>query len=288
MNVPGVDVSNWQKSPDWVRVAAFGIRYAWVLATDGSGFMDKYYEDDVAHARNNGLKVGGYHYARPDTNDALKEARWYRSHVPTELDLPTALDMETNWLPSITANTDWALWFFDLVKTDPPLLYTNGDGATKHLDAARLVAAGVELWYANPGANDLTGVADWPRASALQYGTGVVPGISHPLPDGSQSVVDLDIMPEEVLTRWTSGGPSTQQEDENVLHIIKGDKAPEWWLTDMLLKRYIPSAADAAVIVMQTVRSGGRISHDGMNGPQVLPQASVDAIPLDAAAHMRS
>ena len=38
------------------------------------------------------------------------EARWYRSHLPDELDLPTGLDMEQQfWLPSRAANTDWAL-----------------------------------------------------------------------------------------------------------------------------------------------------------------------------------
>ncbi len=76
------------------------------------------------------------------------------------------------------------------------------------------------------------------------------------------------------------GSTGHPQEDENVLHIIKGDVAPEWWLTDLVTKRYIQTPTDAEVIVFQTIRSGGRISHDGNNGPQVLPQASVDAIPV--------
>ncbi len=272
MNVPGIDVSNYQHAPDWATVAAAGIRYAWVLATDGSDFLDKYYPDDVTGARDNGIKVGGYHFARPNRHDAITEARWYRANVPSELDLPTALDMERNWLPSIQANTDWAMQFLDLIGSDPLVLYTNGDGADKHLDSARLVAEGVELWYANPGAVDLSGVGHWDRASAVQYGVGPIPGID--------ADVDLDRMPEEILLRWTSSFGLPNEEDEKLLHIIKGDMTPQWWVTDFVSKRYIPTADDANVIIFVTVQNGGKISHDANNGPNVVPQSSVDAIPV--------
>src|SRR5262249_7737175 len=161
--------------------------------------------------------------------DADTEARWYRAHLPDDLDLPTALDMEQpdahqpNWLPTRGANTDWALRFFDTIDARTRVLYTNGDGAKNHLDSQRLVAEGVELWYAHPGPQTLTGIASWATAAAVQYGQGDVDGIS-------SGVVDLDVMSEEVLGRWTGGlSLRAQQEDEKVLHIIKGDMAPEWW-----------------------------------------------------------
>jgi len=286
MNVQGIDVSNYQHSsehppPDWGAAAAAGVRFAWVLVSDGL-WANRFCGDDLNKARSAGIKIGGYHFARPLNDSADTEARWFRANYPADLDLPSALDMEQpnahqpNWLPTKSANTDWALRFFDVAGGHTKLLYTNGDGATNHLDSHRLVDEGVELWYAHPtSSDDLRGVAAWQTASAVQYTQGVVAGFN--------GTVDLDVMPEEVLARWTSTrGSRTRhpQEDENVLHIVKGDKAPEWWLTDLVSKRYIPTPHDAEVVVFTTVTSGGRISHNGKNGPKVLPQASVDAIPV--------
>ena len=64
MNVQGIDVSNHQHpvgrpDPDWSAVAASGIRFAWVLATDGSTFANRFRDFDLTHARQNGIKVGG-------------------------------------------------------------------------------------------------------------------------------------------------------------------------------------------------------------------------------------
>jgi len=287
MNVAGIDVSNYQHPsghphPNWGAAAAAGVRFAWVLVTDGSGFANRFCDDDLDKARAVGIKIGGYHFARPLNNSADTEARWFRAHFPSDLDLPSPLDMEQpdahqpNWLPTRTANTDWAMRFFDVAGCHTRVLYTNGDGARNHLDSDRLVAEGVELWYAHPtSSDDLRGAGAWRTASAVQYAQGAV--------DGFHGTVDLNVMPDEVLARWTSTrGPRSRhpQEDDNVLHIIKGDKGPEWWLTDLVTKRYIPSPDDAAVIVFATVTAGGRISHNGKNGPKVIPQASVDAIPV--------
>jgi len=288
MNVQGIDVSNYQHPvehphPDWGAAAAAGIRFAWVLVTDGSGWANRFCDDDLAKARSVGIKIGGYHFARPLNNSGDTQARWFRANYPADLDLPSALDMEQpnanqpNWLPTRAANTDWAMRFFDVAGGRTRLLYTNGDGAKNHLDSDRLVGEGVELWYAHPTtSDDLRGVAAWQTPSAVQYGQGVVSGFS--------GTVDLNVMPQEVLTRWTStrrGSRSRHpQEDDNVLHIIKGDKAPEWWLTDLVTKRYIPTPHDAEVVVFATVSAGGRISQNGKNGPKVLPQESVGPTPV--------
>src|SRR5262245_11307959 len=136
MNVQGIDVSNYQHPankppPDWGAAAAAGIRFAWLLVTDGPRWNNRFCDDDLDKARRVGIKIGGYHFARPIDNSADTQARWFRTNYPADLDLPSALDMEQpnanqpNWLPTRAANTDWAMRFFDVAGGRTRLMYTN-------------------------------------------------------------------------------------------------------------------------------------------------------------------
>jgi hypothetical protein len=73
--------------------------------------------------------------------------------------------------------------------------------------------------------------------------------------------------------------PSYVTEDDLPLHLIIGKNAPEWWITDWNTKRWVQSAPEAAQIIFSTVKTGGKIEHDGNNGPVIYDQATVDAIP---------
>ncbi len=184
MNVQGIDVSNYQHprppqppaDPDWPTVAAAGIRFAWVLVTDGlvkdgHMFVNRFFDADLKQARENGIKVGGYHFARP-----IEQRRRRRGRLvplaPSGRARPAhrARHGAADWLGELSpANTDWALRFFDCIDARIRLLYTNGDGADNHLDSGRLVAEGVELWYAHPGSHDMRGKGAWTTASTVQY-----------------------------------------------------------------------------------------------------------------------
>jgi GH25 family lysozyme M1 (1,4-beta-N-acetylmuramidase) len=79
--IRGVDVSNWQGSISWSRVAASGERFAFAKATEGNSYNDPWYSTNRSGARANGLKFGAYHFARPSgssltgiRNDAYAEA----------------------------------------------------------------------------------------------------------------------------------------------------------------------------------------------------------------------
>ncbi|MCW2815123.1 MAG: lysozyme [Nocardioides sp.] len=58
----GVDVSHHQGEIAWARVAGDGIRFAYLKATEGSGFSDPRFADNWRAASAAGLRVGGYHY----------------------------------------------------------------------------------------------------------------------------------------------------------------------------------------------------------------------------------
>ncbi len=58
----GIDVSHHQGEVAWDRVAADGISFAYLKATEGSTFTDPAFADHWRRASAAGLRVGGYHY----------------------------------------------------------------------------------------------------------------------------------------------------------------------------------------------------------------------------------
>lgn len=202
----GVDVASFQHPHgdeleiDWPEVAAAGVRFAWVKATEGNTYHNPFFAVDTAHAAAAGIARGGYHFARPDETPADVQAQHFRA-ICGRLDLPAALDAEAHWLASAQANTDWCLRWLDSVGEQHRVIYTNADGALVHLDSNRLTANGVDLWYAHPGVpdDDFRGVGAWGQASVLQNGQGSWPGIPAP--------VDLDHMTPATFDRYTGATP---------------------------------------------------------------------------------
>jgi lysozyme len=101
--VLGIDVSHHQGKIDWKRVAKDGIQYAWIKATEGSDYRDPLWQRNAFMAQDAGLRVGGYHFARPDTggaNDPISEADWFAENLylageTVASGLPIVLDYET-------------------------------------------------------------------------------------------------------------------------------------------------------------------------------------------------
>ena len=75
--IEGIDVSHWQGTIDWVKVAGAGKKFAFIKATESTDFLDNVYATNRAKAKANGLKVGAYHFARPgtNTNDAVERGQ---------------------------------------------------------------------------------------------------------------------------------------------------------------------------------------------------------------------
>lgn len=60
----GIDLSKWQGTVDWEKVAADGIQHVFIKMSEGGDHTDpKFYENWHA-AKNAGLKVNAYHYFR--------------------------------------------------------------------------------------------------------------------------------------------------------------------------------------------------------------------------------
>src|SRR5690606_28660012 len=88
--IHGVDVSDYQDPArlDWGKMreagtanGGTGIQFAWVKLTEGQTFVAKHSRDHTLGAHLSGMLVGGYHYARPDTDvgpaDPIREAQHF-------------------------------------------------------------------------------------------------------------------------------------------------------------------------------------------------------------------
>ncbi|HET6712813.1 MAG TPA: GH25 family lysozyme [Actinomycetota bacterium] len=204
--LPGIDVSHWQGTIDWQRVAEKGKRFAFLKATDGHDILDPTFFANRAGARANGLLVGAYHFARPDPSkgDAVEEARWFVSQAdPRPGYLLPVLDLETSRGLDQQDVTLWARrWTAEVRRLTgvTPLVYTSPHGWERRTGDTRALARdGSPLWIAHWGVESpLLPAGEWDGNGwhVWQY-------TSHGQVAGIAGRVDLDVV------RGNSLGPIT-------------------------------------------------------------------------------
>ncbi len=181
--VDGVDVSAYQLRVDWAGLAASGVRFAYVKATEGTSFVSPTYAAQRDGARSAGMLVGGYHYARPASSTGAAQARHllavtggWRSDGRS---LPDALDLEDSTSgPACHGRTPAQLlsWVREFVDTyhaatgRAPLLYVKAEVWSRCLGGDRSLGAAVPLWLFDhePPMGPLP--AGWERATIWQRG----------------------------------------------------------------------------------------------------------------------
>jgi lysozyme len=90
----GIDVSAHQNVIDWDRVAADGIEFAYVKATEGGDFVDDRFADNWARADEAGLDRGAYHFFTLCTPGAVQARNFLRIARPDPAALAPAVDLE--------------------------------------------------------------------------------------------------------------------------------------------------------------------------------------------------
>ncbi len=92
--VVGIDISSHNGDIDFAKVAADGVNFVFLKATEGRSFRDPKFFINYAGARAAGIKVGAYHFFRFDS-DGYEQGRNFLSVVDMlPLDLPLAIDIE--------------------------------------------------------------------------------------------------------------------------------------------------------------------------------------------------
>jgi lysozyme len=97
--IHGIDVSRYQQYISWPDVSAMevlGIKlgFAFIKATEGTGYTDPRFARNWQHSKKNKLARGAYHFFVP-TASGLAQARHFLSEVTWQAgDLPPVLDIE--------------------------------------------------------------------------------------------------------------------------------------------------------------------------------------------------
>lgn len=92
--VRGVDVSAHQGVIDWPMLAAQGVEFAFIKATEGSGFTDARFSFNVLQARNAGLRVGAYHFFSFESSGDAQADNFIAVVEPFAGMLPPVVDLE--------------------------------------------------------------------------------------------------------------------------------------------------------------------------------------------------
>jgi lysozyme len=99
--IHGIDVSRYQEKINWKEIAdlksgkdSVGITFAFVKATEGRGFVDKYFNRNWDETKKYNIIRGAYHYYKPNVNSALQASNFIKHVKLQKGDLPPVLDIE--------------------------------------------------------------------------------------------------------------------------------------------------------------------------------------------------
>lgn len=91
----GIDVSRYQGNIDWQAVVQdINISYAYLKATEGASLVDVTYRSNLEGAKKAGLKVGSYHFYRPNISIDEQFNNLTTNVKPGEQDLLPLIDIE--------------------------------------------------------------------------------------------------------------------------------------------------------------------------------------------------
>lgn len=174
----GIDVSTWQhpggKPIDWWVVAEAGYTFVAIKATQGTGYVNPWFERDYEDAFAAGLLVGAYHYFVAGEDPAAQAQHFVGTLIGKRLEAHAWLDFEvapvTNWTAA-----GWANGFLEACKDGRP-------GVGLYCDQSwwdELRGANVTppaLWLAGPSLTEPP-----PGATLWQCAPSDVPGVPAPV-----------------------------------------------------------------------------------------------------------
>jgi GH25 family lysozyme M1 (1,4-beta-N-acetylmuramidase) len=157
----GIDVSNWNGTIKWAKVAGAGYSFAFGKATEGTSYNDATYTTNRNGSEAAGLVFGAYHFARPAggglasaTVSAISQANHFLAvAAPQPGELPPVLDLEVTGKLPPTRLLAWTLAWLDQIYARTgvePFVYTSPNFWKQNLgNSTAAAAAGTPLWIAH-------------------------------------------------------------------------------------------------------------------------------------------
>lgn len=147
----GIDISNHQgrnsMNLDIVLNLNPDINFVIVKATEGKDFVDGYCDRFFTTAKSKGRKVGFYHFARPEKNTALEEAKFFYENCKNYFHKGIPV---LDWESPGKANINWALeWLNAIYKMSGvrPMIYMS-ESVVNAYNWGDVVQGDFGLWVA--------------------------------------------------------------------------------------------------------------------------------------------
>lgn len=242
-NLPGIDVSSYQRGIDFGQAKSAGIRVVYIKATEGNSYVNPYLNDFHRQARLAGLRVGFYHYYRAGSGAITQAQRFSNIIAGFSYDCLPALDVEdTAGLDagSLSAGIHTCLNEIAYLTGNRVMIYTYTNFARTNLVGSYV--SKYPLWIADyngsgiPGDNPI-----WDKWVGYQYSdSGNIGGVT----------VDLDEFTNEVLV-----GREVNMDVTQALTILAQNgiiSSSDYWLKAVDVVKYL----DVMLINMATKLGG--------------------------------
>ncbi len=205
----GIDVSIYQGNIDFKKIKNDGIEVVYIRSSEGENFVDPNYERNYREAKENGLKVGFYHYVTARTEEeARRQAEFFVSTIGGKSpDCKLAMDFENFGNLTKSEVNKIGLAFLNRVKElskKEVVLYSDAYAASFVWEGETTT---FPLWIAQYEVNEPQNNGNWETWEGWQYSDkGEINGIN--------TYVDRDKFTKEILLSDNSELPKPEKPEE--------------------------------------------------------------------------
>lgn len=206
----GIDVSIYQRDIDFKKVKQDGIEVVYIKSSQGFSYIDQKFERNYRNAKENGLKVGLYHFVTARTEaEARRQAQFFVSLASGKnIDCKLAMDFEQFGSLNKEEINRVGLAFLKEVERlsgKQPVLYSNAFTANNVWEGEN---TNYPLWIADYGVERPQNNGTWEKWTGWQYtDKGRISGIT--------DYVDRDKFTKEIFLDENTTIPPVDNPNEN-------------------------------------------------------------------------
>ena len=206
----GIDVSEWQGEIDFEEVARSGIEVVYIRVSEGTNYIDPYFKENYNEAKENGIKVGFYHFlTATNVEKAREEAEFFVSNIKKlKPDCRLAMDFEVFNGLGVDEINDISREFLETVESLSGKkcgIYSDAYNAKRVF--SKELARNYPIWVADYFVKEPEDNGKWEVWVGFQYtDRGRINGI--------KGNVDRDYFTEGIFLADTSSIPEDSTEDK--------------------------------------------------------------------------